>query len=98
MRASNCEEWRENIRELLSPISSDDFTIGLQMIGGDFHYWKDALVKRFEFLKKQVIEPIEKLKSAYEDSVKECHLSEEKLKNLITSQWNDYKNEYIKPN
>ena len=30
MKSSNCKEWSEAIYKTLSPISSDDFTIGLQ--------------------------------------------------------------------
>ena len=98
MKSSNCTEWRESIRKTLSPISSDDFTIGLQIVDGDFNYWQNLLHGRYEFLKESVIEPIEQMRSAYENARQECALWEQNLYNGITEQWHQYKEEFLLTN
>lgn len=98
MKSSNCTEWSEAIRNTLSPISSDDFTIGLQIVDGDFSYWQNMLYGRYEFLKESVIKPIEQMKSAYENARQECAMSEQNLYNGITELWHQYKEEFMLTN
>ncbi len=98
MKTSNCTEWSEAIRKTLSQISSDDFTIGLQIVDGDFNYWKNLLHVRYEFLKESVIKPIEQMKAAYEKAIKECAICEHSLHNGITEFWQQYKEEFLLTN
>lgn len=98
MKSSNCTEWSETIRKTLSPISSDDFTIGLQIVEGDFNYWQNLLHGRYEFLKESVIKPIEQMKSAYENAKQECAMWEQNLYNGITKSWHQYKEEFMLTN
>lgn len=98
MKSSNCTEWSEAIRKTLSPISSDDFTIGLQIVEGDFIYWKNLLHGRYEFLKESVIKPIEQMKSAHENAKQECAMCEQNLYNGITESWHQYKKEFMLTN
>lgn len=98
MKSSNCTEWSEAIRKTLSPISSDDFTIGLQIVDGDFNYWQNLLHGRYDFLKESVIKPIEQMKSAYENAKQECAMWEQNLYNGITESWHQYKEEFILTN
>lgn len=98
MTSSNCTEWSEAIRKTLSPISSDDFTIGLQIVDGDFNYWQNLLHGRYEFLKESVIKPIEQMKSAYENAKQEYAMCEQNLYNRITESWHQYKEEFMLTN
>lgn len=98
MKSSNCTEWSETIRKTLSPISSDDFTIGLQIVEGDFNYWQNLLQVRYEFLKESVIKPIEQMKSSYENAKQECAMWEQNLYNRITESWHQYKDEFMLTN
>ena len=98
MKSSNCTEWSEAIRKTLSPISSDDFTIGLQIVDGDFNYWQNLLQVRYEFLKESVIKPIEQMKSSYENAKQECAMWEQNLYNRITESWHLYKDEFMLTN
>ena len=98
MKSSNCTEWSEAIRKTLSPISGDDFTIGLQIVDGDFNYWKNLLHGRYEFLKESVIKPLEQVKSAYENAKQECAMWEQNLYNSITESWHQYKEEFMLTN
>lgn len=98
MTSSNCTEWSEAIRKTLSPISSDDFTIGLQIVDWDFNYWQNLLHDRYEFLKESVIKPIEQMKSAYEDAKQEYAMREQNLYNRITESWHQYKEKFMLTN
>ncbi len=98
MKSSNCTEWSEAIRKTLSPISSDDFTIGLQIVDGDFNYWQNLLHGRYDFLKESVIKPIEQMKSAYENAKQEYAMCEQNLYNRITESWHQYKEEFMLTN
>lgn len=98
MKSSNCDEWRDAIRQALTPISSDDFTIGLQIVDGDYDYWRNLLRGRYEYLKEFVIMPIEQMKSAHEKAMKECVMCEQNLYNGITEFWNQYKEEFMLTN
>ena len=98
MKSSNCNEWKDAICQTLTPISSDDFTIGLQIVDGDFDYWKNLLHGRYEYLKESVIMPIEQMKSAYEKAMKECTMCEQNLYYGITEFWNQYKEEFMLTN
>lgn len=98
MKSSNCTEWSEAIRKTLSPISSDDFSIGLQIVDEDFNYWQKMLHTRYEFLKESVIKPIEQMKSAHENAKQECAKCEQNLYNGIKNLWHQYKEEYILTN
>lgn len=98
MKSSNCIEWRESIRQALTPISSDDFTIGLQIVDGDFDYWKNLLKGRYDYIKESVIMPIEQMKSAHEKAMKECAMCEQNLYYGITKFWDQYKEEFMLTN
>lgn len=98
MKSSNCDEWSIAIRQSLTPISSDDFTIGLQIVDGDYDYWKNLLRGRYEYLKESVIMPIEQMKSAHEKAMKECAICEQNLYYGITEFWNQYKEEFMLTN
>ena len=98
MKSSNCKEWSEAIYKTLSPISSDDFTIGLQIVDEDFGYWQKSLHVRYELLKESVIQPLDQIKAKYEKAIKECVILEKSLYNRITESWQQYKEEFMLTN
>lgn len=95
MKSSNCNEWSEAINKTLAPISSDDFTIGLQIVDEDFNYWRKSLHARYEFLKESVIQPLDQIKAEYEKAKQECAILEQSLYNGITESWQQYKEEFM---
>ena len=96
--SSNCKEWSESIHKTLNPISSDDFTIGLQIVDEDFSYWQKSLHVRYEYLKNSVIQPLDQIKAAYEKAIQECAMLQESLHNGITESWQQYKEEFMLTN
>ena len=96
--SNSCDEWCHNIKKHLEPISGDDFTIALQMIGEDFLYWKDKLIGRYYFIKEHLIDPIDAKKQEYNDAIQLCKTLEEDLHSSITNLWNEYKQEFMYTN
>ena len=95
MKSSNCDEWCESIRQTLSPVSSDDFTIGLQIVTGDFTYWQTQLYRRYEYLRDAIITPLDRMKTAHENAIRECAMCEQRLYAGIEESWSKYKTDYM---
>lgn len=95
MKAVNCYEWCNNIKCALGPISGDDFSIGMQILGGDFNSFKESLAERYRYLKTEVIDPINQMKTAHENAIRKCEETKEQLHAGITELWEQYKLNYM---
>lgn len=83
LESDDVTEWAARISEFLEPISGDDFSYAISMIGRRFGAWKLRMHRRYDKLVKTFITPCEKL---YET---ENYSTDEELE-----IWEKYKIEY----
>lgn len=93
--SQNIEEWKCNIENWLTPISGDDFSIGLAMIGGDFEYWKNIMIDELKNIQKSYINPIEKSENTIKDLQHKVLMAQQWSYDNITTLWNHYSNKYM---
>lgn len=93
--SQNIEEWKCNIENWLTPISGDDFSIGLAMIGGDFEYWKNIMIDELKNIQKSYINPIEKSENTIKDLQHKVLMAQQGSYDTITTLWNHYSNKYM---
>lgn len=92
MCSQNIDEWKSNIIETLKPISGDDFSMAVTMIGLEFDVWKEQMKSRYQTMQSVYVEAIKKLHSDSKQQIKDA---EDKLYNGITELWNNYKINYL---
>jgi len=95
LSSANEIEWKENIIRTLIPISGDDFSLSLTMLGLSFDNWKEEMKKRRNYLFKNIISIIDN---------SECKIQETKViltehiegkEKLINKLWEEYKMTYL---
>lgn len=95
MQSNGIGQWKNNIIEILRPISGDDFSMSIVMLGLTFEEWKAYLKSRWLYVQKNYVQPIDKIKLDIEkaqDNIKKWH---KKQHDITTELWNEYKTNYL---
>lgn len=95
IQANDIEQWKNNIIETLKPISGDDFSMSIVMLGLTFEEWKTCLQPRLKEVQMGYIQPLEEI----EKEVNLLQIKVEETKQLLydttTDLWNSYKTNYL---
>lgn len=95
MQSIDIEEWKNNIIETLKPISGDDFSMSIVMLGLTFEDWKVYLQPRLQYLLKTYIQPLEEMKREIEVAQNKVEDTKQLLYDKTTELWNTYKTNYL---
>lgn len=95
LSSQNSEEWQHKLEDYLSPISGDDFSLGIAMIGGDFKYWRASIVNRFSMLKNNFISPIDNIEEEIVRKQEWIANAQKDMFDTITNLWGNYKELYM---
>ena len=95
MQSNGMEQWKSKIIETLEPISGDDFSMSIVMLGLTFEDWKSYLQLRLQYIQKTYIQPLEEIKKAIEGAQNKMVDTRQLLYNTTTELWNTYKTNYL---
>lgn len=93
--SNNCSDWKRHIEEYLSSISGDDYSLSIAMIGENFEYWKEVMAERLQYIEKRYIAVIDRAEYTIADLQEKTKIAKERLYDVITSLWDDYKKTYM---
>lgn len=93
--ARNEEDWKINIMDALKPVSGDDFSMAVVMLGLTFEQWKNILSKRLQLIKSEYIQPLERISMNIERYENQIQDQKQKLYDCTTSLWEKYKADYL---
>lgn len=95
MQSNDIECWRNNIIETLKPISGDDFSMSVVMLGLTFEDWKKCLKSRWQDVQKKYIQPLEQKQKEIDRAQQKARDMLQSLYDMTTQLWNDYKTNYL---
>lgn len=95
IQSEDIEQWKMHIIEALKPISGDDFSMSIVMLGLTFEKWKSCLGSRLKSLQETCIQPLEEIKRDIENAQKEAENKQQLLYDKTIELWNDYRINYL---